>query len=103
MKELITVKYSYHEMINQLTITIDSYIKKPIKGFYTYIYDTPYNNDTWLIRYPGSTIGNIKVDENNIIKSIRIYHDVVIYSDDVREQLDSFIGRKMIIKRRQQR
>lgn len=101
MKELITVKSGYREMINYLTIIIDSYIKKPIKGFYTYIYDTPYNNDTWLIRYPGRTIGNIKVDENNIIKSIRIYHDVDIYSDDVREQLDSFIGHKMIIKRRQ--
>lgn len=98
MKELITVKVGFEQMINKLTVSIDSYIKKPIGDFYTYIYHKPFNSNTWLIRYPGRTVGNIKVDENNIIKSIRIYEDVHIYSDDVKEQLDSFIGYKLIIK-----
>ena len=98
MKELITVKVGFDQMINKLTVSIDSYIKKPIGDFYTYIYHKPFNSNIWLIRYPGRTVGNIKVDENNIITSITIYEGVVIYSDNVREQLDSFIGYKLIIK-----
>lgn len=98
MKELNTIKVGFNQMINLLTVNIDSYLKKPLKDFYTYIYEKPFDENTWLIRYPGRTVGNIKVDENNIITSITIYEGVVIYSDDVRDQLDSFIGYKLIIK-----
>lgn len=96
-KELITIRN--YDMINRLTVSLDLCVKKPILGFYTYIYHEQYNKTTWLIRYPGRTIGNIKVDKNNIIQSIKIYEDVDIYHKElIKEYLPKFIGYKMTIK-----
>lgn len=96
-KELVTIKSGYCEMLNYLTITIDLYIKKYIEGFCTYIYNEPYDDNTWLIRYPGKTVGNIKVDKDNTILEINIYNDINMYQDDVKKYISTFVGYKMIL------
>ena len=50
------------------------------------------------IRIPGGTVGGIKLDENNVIKEIKINTDYVVrtYPDDVEEIMNNeFIGAKM--------
>lgn len=71
----------------------------------TYVVDTVIDDKRYLlIRYPGSTVGRIDIDENSIIKNIIIYDDMIegnnfaIYNKNIITVLQQFIGCKLIIR-----
>ena len=97
MKELITKKEEYHDLTNDLTREMDSYLKYECEGFATYIYSHSLDGKNWLIRYPGATRGGIEVDENMIIKSIKLGEQGSIYKPEVKDILEKYIGMKLII------
>ena len=55
-------------------------------------------NNMMAIRIPGGTVGGIKLDENNVIKEIKINTDYVVrtYPDDVEEIMNNeFVEAKL--------
>lgn len=67
---------------------------------FCYIYDSrSFCNNTVVIRMPGSTIGCIQFDDENVITECCIYDDVIsksrCFSEDINERLKRFIGRTL--------
>lgn len=102
MKELITKIDEYINYTNDLTREMDSYLKRPNKYMQTYIYNHSLNGETYAIRYPGATRGHIKIDKNNRITDIVLYHDNYntdkIYKNDIRECFKKYIGMKLVFE-----
>lgn len=85
---------------NEITDYLDKYLLKVDncwRGYRNYIYEEPINN-SWLIRVPGATRGNIIVDDNNIILEINLYEDSFCYNREVLNNLDQFIGSKLVME-----
>lgn len=67
---------------------------------FCYIYDPrSFCNNTVAIRMPGSTIGCIQFDDENVITECCIYDDVIsksrCFSEDINERLKRFVGRTL--------
>lgn len=65
-----------------------------------YIYDSrSIWGNTIVIRMPGSTIGCIQFDDENVITECCIYDDVIsksrCFSEDINERLKRFVGRTL--------
>ena len=107
MNELITT-YEYRDGVNDLTRELDKYlIGEWLPFWHTYIYEPDRETSKHFgIRFPGATRGHIEVDENMIIKDIRLYNDTCfethhLYKKDVLEILSKYIGMKLIITPRE--
>lgn len=83
--------------------------RKPYSyGTYVMMSDN-YKPKLYPIRFPGATRGHIEVDDDMIIKDIKIYessgiysgkpHTVGIYDPDIKVHLKEFIGKKLVIDR----
>lgn len=100
MKKLITKIDEYIYLTNDLTREMDTFLLSNIikedNSFRTYLYS--YNSNMFLIRYPGSTRGNLEIDDNMIIKKITLYDDNDIYKSTVIECFDKYIGMKLVIE-----
>lgn len=88
----------------EITEYLDEYIRKNYGKFNhyfrCYIYDCrSWCNNTIAIRMPGSTIGCIQFDDENVITECCIYDDVIsksrCFSEDINERLKRFIGRTL--------
>ena len=69
----------------------DSHFRK----HYVYRDETDYSESILAIRLPGSTVGDIELDENNVIVRIRLFGNpcLIQYSDDVVNQVnEKFAG-----------
>lgn len=102
MGELITIKNEYIYKTNDLTREMDNYLIKSIDStrLKTYIYDYFFEESMcYAIRFPGATRGFIRINEENIIKEIKLYDDLKeIYENDVINCFRKYIGMKLIIK-----
>lgn len=102
--ELITIKDSIGDFINDLTKEMDNHLTEDnCKAFGTYIYDHQIHKNHWAIRYPGATRGHILVDDNNVIQDIKLYDtatdsikSVGCYKDSVKDAVKKFIGYKIV-------
>jgi len=69
-------------------------------GFRHYVLANDYclKNKCLAIRVYGTTVGNIRFDDGNVIQNIVIDSDPVIgcYTKDVNIQLQKYVGQKMI-------
>lgn len=91
-------------IVNYITEYIDiNSAYHNISDFYHYIYDNPLktndNEIIYPIRYPGYTMGCIVLDENNIIKEIKISADYFskCYKENLENELQQFIDYKLIL------
>lgn len=107
MKQLLTKKDEYKHYINDITEDIDNYLYdnlKDIKEKYgprTYLDECIVSN-SWLIKYPGHTIGSIITDNKSIITEIHFYNENNIidklYNSNVMNCYDKYIGMKIILE-----
>lgn len=103
MNELTTI-FDNRDWVNDLTKEMDKYlIGKWPERFCTYINEPDRETDKYFaIRFPGATRGHIEVDENMIIKDIKLY-DVtcfdthILYDKKVLDILSKYIGMKLVI------
>lgn len=101
-KELKTI-HKWDKLYNTITITLDKSLKckSDISMPLNYIYDECFDN-RYIIRCMGASRGCIDVDSNNVIQSIRIYHDEYktyrIYHENIDDILKQFIGYKLVIE-----
>lgn len=106
-KILITKKKfgTPNEYINDLTKFMDSMmiVNEHPKFCSTYIYIWGENNMS--IRFPGSTIGGIKKDSDNVITEIIFIDDMcfkdkrtdIRYKNELKEEVKKFIGYKIVV------
>lgn len=66
------------------------------KSFVTYIYNNKPKDSHFILRYLGATRGVIKVDENNIIRNIKIFNDVNCYDNNIDQVIEKYKGYKII-------
>lgn len=53
-------------------------------------------NNMFVIRIPGRTVGDICVDKNNVIISVKLAPDY-IYPADINKQMKKYIGQKLVL------
>lgn len=104
MKYLITT-YEQREWVNDLTKEMDNYLLGEwTRRYCTYMYRPDKETEKYFgIRFPGATRGHIEVDENMIIKDIKLYTDTcfdihILYDKKVLDILPKYIGMKLVIK-----
>lgn len=100
-KEKILSINNNNKLTNVITLELDKHlIFESNLSLKNYIYNEKFK-DSYAIRYPGATRGHIKVDENNIITEIKIYHDKYrtdkIYKDTIDKALEKFIGFEFVV------
>ena len=95
-------KYLNGKIMNDLTMDIDKHLvfgDKYIGQLQTYIYNCPLKLENgyinFPIRYPGSTVGGVNVDENMVIREIIV--DSKIYNDSISECFEKYIGCRLLI------
>ena len=101
MKLYNKIGYLRNEYVCDLTIELDSLANligsKYYKSFYHYILADEWckNEKCLAIRVPGGTVGNILIDDNNVILEISIKTDYVIrtYPDNINELVQKFVGK----------
>lgn len=81
-------------LVNQLTQAMDSKLHKEIEYFCTYVYlnETAIKENTYPLRYPGQTVGHFSIDDERHITEIVIYPDTNVYTEEINEVLQEFIG-----------
>ncbi len=95
-------------LIGEITEVLDEYLKadasvlKSLKtsfGYATYLNppDKVITNE-YGIRFVGSTVGSIHIDNNQVITKFEFYEDTPVYSEEVKEAVTRFIGTSIIIK-----
>lgn len=91
-KIIINEAFSLGGFVNEITKELDNITTEKIDGFHNYIHTEPIGNK-WVIRYPGSSNGHIKVDES-IITEIKIYKNSFrdIYEKDAELKLQKYVG-----------
>lgn len=90
--------YEYHCELTETLDYISGIDKYEIKLYRHYILaDSGMVQDKCLsIRVPGRTIGDIVIDDNNIIIEIGIGADVIkSYPDNINDIIKQFIGQKI--------
>lgn len=86
----------------ELTEFLDKVTEKKRPSIRHYILAMQYNFDKGVfpIRLPGSTVGEVHVNEDQVITNVQIdgnyYKD--IYPADINEMLEKYLGEKMVIK-----
>lgn len=106
---LFVLDNSFNEFICSLTKEMDDHLKEgKLKEYYsTYIYLTKEDikgiekkdKKIMAIRFPGATIGCIKLDDDFIVKDIVLYEDISFdpFKISVHEVIKKYIGRKIKI------
>lgn len=102
MEEIISEVDICGYYINEITEMMDKYVNDSYKDddFTVHIFPEKVRDNTWYIRYPGSTVGDITLDKNDIIISICINESANLifdYIDDMVKELEQFICRKLIL------
>ena len=92
MRELLTTKNHYGDMINDLTKELDKHLESKIGSFKSYIHEEIIDG-FYLIRYPGATRGRIDIDENNIITEITLYESTFdCYLESAKSCTEKYVG-----------
>lgn len=88
------VKLSKTMYINELTETMDKYVKQPSSYGCTYLYlsEKFLKKNMVFLRYSGMTVGYFTFDHDGIVETIRINEDACIYNDNVKKEIDKFKG-----------
>lgn len=88
------VKLSKTMYINELTETMDKYVKQPSSYGCTYLYlsEKFLKKNMVFLRYPGMTVGYFTFDHDGIVETIRINEDACIYNDNVKKEIEKFKG-----------
>lgn len=95
------------ELVNELTAVFDKYMDFYCRIESYKVYMIPSNDkvrhpNTYMLRYPGTTIGSIEYDENHIIQKININKRELEYMFDGSKALvkeaNEFIGYQIVIK-----
>lgn len=102
-----------NELVNNIMIDLDEYLKYSIKeiekelGIHSYLWRQDVINalegktNHIAFRHPGATNGHIEVDENMIIKDIVFYEDTCpnFYNGNYRRAIkEKYIGTKLSIE-----
>ena len=93
---------SFCEYFCELTEFLDNITEKKRLSHRHYILAKPYDfaERTLPIRLPGSTVGGVFIDKDNVITKIQIdgnyYKD--IYPKDINMMLERYVGEKINIK-----
>lgn len=92
-------KLSREMYTNELTQTMDSKAKYLGKYDCTYVYvdKDAIEQNRYLLRFPGLTVGYFSLDVSYIITEIHIYESVDIYDNDINDAVKQFIGWKFLI------
>lgn len=91
-----------HEYYCELTEFLDNITEKKRLSRRHYILALSCDFDGGLlpIRLPGSTVGGVFIDKNNIITKVKIdgnyYKD--IYPKDINKMLEKYVGEKITVK-----
>jgi hypothetical protein len=92
------------DYVNEITRMLDGLVVDGHKesmdkiGFCTYMMFR--RHDGAAIRFPGATRGHVNFDTNNVITNVAIYTDIKsIYADNALDELQKYIGTKLIIPR----
>ncbi|MGL5754582.1 MULTISPECIES: hypothetical protein [Bacteria] len=105
---MMSIDFS-NEYLCSLTKEMDEHLKdEKLKEYYsTYIYLTEKDVEEveakdkkiMALRFPGATIGCIKIDDDFIIKDIVLYEDISFdpFKSSVKEAIKKYIGRKIKI------
>lgn len=107
MKEMILEKkigWSDKEYYSDITRLLDNQCGLQVipKHFQNYIYDTRdlWDKHTLAIRIPGRTVGEINLDDNNVITNLEIDRVLIgesnWYKENTNEELKKFIGMKVV-------
>jgi hypothetical protein len=110
MKELLTTR-RYGKMdddlINDMTREMDEHLLDNYKEYNnycggTYLWHTRSDKNHFAIRYPGATRGHIELDENDVIRDIKLYdtaheHPTRCYKLTVVPILLKYVGMKLVI------
>lgn len=88
------------EYYSKLTEELDAALDDGYTGrcrHYVLANDYCLKNKCLVIRFFGTTVGNIRFDDRNVIKSVVIDSDPVIgrYTKDVNMQLQKYVGQKI--------
>ena len=92
---------SFCEYFCELTEFLDNITEKKIASRRHYILAKPcdYSDGVLPIRLPGSTVGGIFIDKNNVITKVQIdgnyYKD--IYPKDINKMLERYVGEKITV------
>lgn len=82
-----------------MTATLDAFLYGLSDIYYTYIpeEDVVDKRERFLvIRRPGRTIGEIEVNENDIIIGVRIpEHGMSSFKEDMNEMMQKYVGEKL--------
>jgi hypothetical protein len=102
MEEIISKVGVCGYYINEITETMDKYVNNSYNDpdFMVYIFPEKVRDNTWYIRYPGNTVGDITLDKDDIIISICINESANLifdYMDDMIKELEQFICKKLIL------
>ena len=91
-----------HEYFCELTVFLDNITEKKRLSRRHYILAKPcdFSEGVLPIRLPGSTVGGVFIDKNNVITKVQIvgnyYKD--IYPKDINRLLKQYVGEKITIK-----
>lgn len=95
-------------LVGEITDVIDKHLKadesvlKSLKtslGYATYLNppDSIVTNE-YGIRFVGSTVGSVHIDNNRVITKFEFYEDTPVYNEEVKEAVTRFIGTSIITK-----
>lgn len=93
---------SFCEYFCELTELLDNITekKRPSRRHYILAKPCDFADGTLPIRLPGSTVGGVFLDKDNVITKVQIdgnyYKD--IYPEDINEMLERYVGEKITIK-----
>lgn len=91
-----------HEYFCEITEFLDNITEKKRLSCRHYILGLlcDFSDGALPIRLPGSTVGGVFIDKNNVITKVQIdgnyYKD--IYPKDINEMLERYVGEKITIK-----
>lgn len=108
-ENLVLIDQDMNEYIGALTKEMDDYLKRNTFDMHTYAYfhDSDIDliergiKDKIALRYPGATIGHIKVTKDLIIEEIVLYNDNFFkpYNPEVVEVFDKYINKKIVFQK----
>ena len=91
-----------HEYFCELTEFLDNITEKKRLSRRHYILANPcdFADGALPIRLPGSTVGGVFIDKNNVITKVQIdgnyYKDM--YPNNINEMLERYVGEKITVK-----
>ena len=91
-----------HEYFCELTEFLDNITEKKRLSRRHYILGLPcdFSDGALPIRLPGSTVGGVFIDKNNVITKVQIDGNYYkgIYPKNINEMLERYVGEKITVK-----